>query len=184
MDWGEAGGFFRTISRLRDEPRGRVRRFTARPLRASSGAAFVPRRRRSGDDAGQARAQQEKGRGPKRPGARIEGRAEQDEVAIALAEEGADFGVAVAGRDALAHERAHVGGDVGGGLRDRLVLALHAADFALERLRARFLRGIGERGGRDGGDEEQRRGSCARSSCARERDEAEQRRQAPSSARR
>src|SRR5262249_27942850 len=116
------------------------------------------------EEPGEAKRRKGQRRAPKRPGTGIERRPQQHEVTAALAEEDGDFLVAVARGDPLAHQRAHVAGDVGGGLRDRLVLAHDAADLALERLRARLHRGIGHRRCRERKEDEEAHATLLRAS--------------------
>ena len=74
---------------------------------------------------------------------RIEARLQQHELAVARHQEIDHLRVAVAGRDPLAHQQPQVARQRRLGIVDRLVLAHHAAQFARQIARPRFLGRIG-----------------------------------------
>ena len=71
--------------------------------------------------------EQQDRRGPQRPGQRLDRRLEADPVAVALDQPGADRRRIVARRDPLADQGAHVAGELGIRIGDRLALANQAA---------------------------------------------------------
>ena len=88
--------------------------------------------------------QQRKRRKPQRPGGRLRGRLVADPAAVALDEPGADRRRLLARGDPAADEVAHVAGELGIGIGDRLALADEAAQLLHQRLRLGFLLGIGK----------------------------------------
>ena len=80
---------------------------------------------------------------PERERLTLEPRLQQHELAVARDQEIDHLWIAVAGRDALAHQQPKIARQWRLGIVDRLVLTDHAAQFPRQLPRARFLGGIG-----------------------------------------
>ena len=139
-----------------------ARRLRSASLRGS-GAPVRPAPQQGVDAAG-TEQQQQRGPAPEQQGLRLEGRIEENEIAVAGNQIGLHLIVAVAGREPLAHDHAQIMGEIGVGFVDRLVLADEAAQLPADGPRAGLQRRIlqhlrrldGEGGGRQNERQQQR----------------------------
>ena len=79
---------------------------------------------------------------PQQQRAHIQRRPQQYEIAVARADIGDDLRVAVAGRDALAHQQSQIVREIGLGILDRLIAADEAAQLLPDRPGPRFQRRV------------------------------------------
>ena len=133
-----AGPRRRLLNLARRPSRSATATAAERPAAAARNVMRRPGRRYGPGRCGRGEAGCGRGRGPGRempagratgPGRRLEGGLEEDEVPVALDQEGDDRLVGVAGVDAFPDQRAHVLREVGVRIEKGLVLADHAAQL-------------------------------------------------------